>query len=70
MIPITQENFPHGVLCGCDCKCGTELNDGNVMGQDIQDIEEVPYYDRDEEEIPVNVLICINCYVGKHVQSV
>lgn len=66
MLPITPENFPHGIVCGCDCGCSKPLNDGNSMGQDITDNPATPWEKADPDEARIVKAICADCYVGAH----
>ncbi len=64
--PITPENFPHGVVCGCDCECSRPLNDGNAMGEDVTEDHSKPWEQSDADAPRVVLMLCAECYVGNH----
>ena len=62
--PITPENFPEGIICGCDCECKRPLNDGNVMAEEVE--AEENEWNGDQLAPAVDLLVCAECFVGNH----
>lgn len=75
------DRAPENAMCGCDCGCTRLLNNGNVMGEqmDVQPAEveaddptiewHVDPATVDMEALanaPVYKMICAECYVGNH----
>lgn len=64
--PINSETFPHGVVCGCDCNCERTLTDGNAMLQDITHEDQPPGAVPNPYDLPIMLMLCVECYVGNH----
>lgn len=65
-VVIEGQVFEDGIICGCDCGCGTPLNDGNMMREDVTDDKNKPWERTAPEEPRVHLLLCAECFVGWH----
>lgn len=65
-VVIEGQVFEDGIICGCDCGCGTPLTDGNMMRQDVTDDPKKPWEQSEPEGPRVHLLLCADCYVGVH----
>lgn len=64
---MTIDNPPPDACCACDCDCMKPLTQGNAMGEDVTDDPSQPWEKPDPDAPRVVLLICADCYVGKHL---